>query len=94
MAISDLIPWNNRSREMTTQRGNDVHPVLALHREIDNDHIRVMAAVHPVSGCDVSGIKNRIDAGVFENAPASLVYDRMIVDDQSTGHGTISPSRG
>jgi HSP20 family protein len=37
MAISDLIPWNNnnRSREMTTQRGNDVHPVLALHREMN-----------------------------------------------------------
>jgi HSP20 family protein len=35
MAISDLIPWNNRSREMTTQRGSDVHPVLALHREMN-----------------------------------------------------------
>jgi HSP20 family protein len=35
MAIKDLIPWNNRSREMTTQRGNDVHPFLALHREMN-----------------------------------------------------------
>jgi hypothetical protein len=35
MAIKDLIPWNSRSREMTTQRGNDVHPFLALHREMN-----------------------------------------------------------
>lgn len=35
MAIKDLIPWNNRSREMTTPRGNDVHPFLALHREMN-----------------------------------------------------------
>ncbi len=35
MAIKDLIPWNTRSREMTTPRGNDVHPFLALHREMN-----------------------------------------------------------
>jgi len=35
MAIKDLIPWNSRSREMATQRGNDVHPFLALHREMN-----------------------------------------------------------
>ena len=67
---------------------------LALHREIDDDHIRLVAAVHPVSGRDVTGIENRIDARVFENAPAALVYDRMVVDDQNTGHGAIPPSRG
>ena len=35
MAIKDLIPWNNRNRDMATTRGNDVHPVLALHREMN-----------------------------------------------------------
>ena len=35
MAIKDLIPWNSGSRAMTTQRGTDVHPFLALHREMN-----------------------------------------------------------
>jgi HSP20 family protein len=35
MAITDLIPWNNKSREVTTQRGSDIHPFLALHREMN-----------------------------------------------------------
>ena len=35
MAIKDLIPWNNRSGEVSTQRGNDVHPLFALHREMN-----------------------------------------------------------
>lgn len=35
MAMKDLIPWNNRSREITTQRDNDIHPFLALHREMN-----------------------------------------------------------
>jgi HSP20 family protein len=35
MAIKDLIPWNNRSGEISTQRGNDVHRFLALHREMN-----------------------------------------------------------
>jgi HSP20 family protein len=34
MAIKDLIPWNNRSRDMSTH-GNDIHPFLALHREMN-----------------------------------------------------------
>ena len=35
MAIKDLIPWNNRSGEVSTRRGNDVHPLFALHREMN-----------------------------------------------------------
>jgi HSP20 family protein len=35
MAIKDLIPWNNTNREISTRRGNDVHPFLALHREMN-----------------------------------------------------------
>jgi HSP20 family protein len=35
MAIKDLIPWNNTNREIGTRRGNDVHPFLALRREMN-----------------------------------------------------------
>src|SRR4051794_16696596 len=34
MAITDLIPWN-RARSPGSVRGNDVHPFLALHREMN-----------------------------------------------------------
>ena len=34
MAIKDLIPWNNRGREVGFQRGIDIHP-FALHREMN-----------------------------------------------------------
>jgi HSP20 family molecular chaperone IbpA len=35
MAIKDLIPWNNKEREVGFQRATDVHPFLALHREMN-----------------------------------------------------------
>jgi hypothetical protein len=35
MAIKDLIPWNNRGREVGFQRGADIHPFYALHREMN-----------------------------------------------------------
>ena len=35
MGIKDLIPWNNRGREVGFQRGTDIHPVFALHREMN-----------------------------------------------------------
>ena len=35
MAIKDLIPWNNRGREVGIHRGTDVHPFFALHREMN-----------------------------------------------------------
>jgi HSP20 family protein len=35
MAIKDLIPWNNKGREVGFQRADDVHPFLALHREMN-----------------------------------------------------------
>ena len=35
MAIKDLIPWNNRGREVGTYRGADIHPFFALHREMN-----------------------------------------------------------
>jgi HSP20 family protein len=35
MAIKDLIPWNNKGREVGFQRGSDVHPFVALHREMN-----------------------------------------------------------
>src|ERR1700681_3770474 len=35
MAIKDLIPWNNRGREVGFQRGTDIHPFFTLHREMN-----------------------------------------------------------
>ncbi|MDP3692774.1 Hsp20/alpha crystallin family protein [Bradyrhizobium sp.] len=35
MAIKDLIPWSSRGREVGSQRGTDVHPFFALHREMN-----------------------------------------------------------
>src|SRR5437879_6959319 len=35
MTIKDLIPWNNKGREVGFQRASDVHPFLALHREMN-----------------------------------------------------------
>ena len=35
MAIKDLIPWNNRGREVGIRREADVHPFFALHREMN-----------------------------------------------------------
>ena len=35
MAIKDLIPWNNKGREVGFQRSTDVHPFFTLHREMN-----------------------------------------------------------
>jgi len=35
MAIKDLIPWNNRAREVGFERSSDIHPLFALHREMN-----------------------------------------------------------
>jgi HSP20 family protein len=35
MAIKDLIPWNDRGRELGIHRGSDIHPFFALHREMN-----------------------------------------------------------
>ena len=35
MAIRDLIPWNNRGRDVSVRRGEEVNPFLALHREVN-----------------------------------------------------------
>src|SRR3981189_796498 len=35
MAIKDLIPWNNGGREVAFQRGANIHPFFALHREMN-----------------------------------------------------------
>ena len=35
MAISDLIPWNNRGRQVGVRRGDEANPFLTLHREMN-----------------------------------------------------------
>jgi HSP20 family protein len=34
MAITDIIPWT-KGREVDTRRDSDMHPFLALHREMN-----------------------------------------------------------
>lgn len=35
MAIKDLIPWNNRGRDLSVRRIEETNPVLTLHREMN-----------------------------------------------------------
>ena len=35
MAIRDLVPWNNRGREVSGRRDEEPHPILSLHREMN-----------------------------------------------------------
>ena len=35
MAIKDLMPWNNRGREIGMHRGAEANPFLTLHREMN-----------------------------------------------------------
>ena len=35
MAIRDLVPWNNRGREVGMRRGEEGNPFLTLHREMN-----------------------------------------------------------
>ena len=35
MAIRDLVPWNNRGREVSGRRDEVSHPILSLHREMN-----------------------------------------------------------
>ena len=36
MAIRDLVPWNNRGREVNPRRDEvSHHPILSLHREMN-----------------------------------------------------------
>jgi HSP20 family protein len=35
MAVRDLIPWNNRGRDVTARRGEEISPFLTLHREMN-----------------------------------------------------------
>jgi HSP20 family protein len=34
MAMKDLIPWN-KNRDLEARRDSDIHPILALHREMN-----------------------------------------------------------
>jgi HSP20 family protein len=35
MALRDLIPWNDRGREMSVHRGEETNPFFTLHREMN-----------------------------------------------------------
>jgi HSP20 family protein len=35
MAVRDLISWNNRGRDVTARRGEEISPFLTLHREMN-----------------------------------------------------------
>src|SRR5207247_1515438 len=46
MAMRDLIPWN-RGREMTTRRGEELNPLLMMHREMNRLFDDVMRGFDP-----------------------------------------------
>ena len=64
----------------------------ALHGEIDDDDVGMVAAVEAITRGRVARFEHALDAGVFQHAAASLQHDRMIVDDQNAGHGPPSRS--
>ena len=35
MPIKDLIPWNNRGRDVSLRRSEGMNPFLGLHREVN-----------------------------------------------------------
>ena len=35
MAMRDLVPWNNRGREVSARRNEEANPFLSLHREMN-----------------------------------------------------------
>src|SRR5581483_408412 len=65
---------------------------LALHGEVDNHHVRFVTAVAPIPRSRVARLENVVHPDIFENAPASLQHDRMIVDDEDAAHGVASLS--
>ena len=58
----------------------------ALHREVDDHDVGVVAAVEAVAGGNIAGAEHGFYAGVLEHAPAALQHNRMIVDDEDAGH--------
>ena len=64
----------------------------ALHGEIDDDDVGMVAAVEAITRGRVARLEHALDAGVLQHAAASLQHDRMIVDDQNAGHGPPSRS--
>ena len=64
----------------------------ALHGEIDDHHVGMVAAVEAIAGRHVARLEHGRDTRVLQHAPAALQDDRMIVDDQDAGHGLPSRS--
>jgi len=47
MTMRDLIPWN-RGRDMTTRRGEELNPLLMMHREMNRLSMMSFAASAPL----------------------------------------------
>ena len=67
---------------------DDVEPAepASLHREIDDDDVRTMAAIEAIAGFDVARLEHTLDTGILQHVPAPLQHDRVIVNDQDAGH--------
>src|SRR5215471_7560095 len=63
-----------------------------LHREVNDYHVRTVAAVEAIAGDCVASFVHGLDARVLEHAAAPLQHDRMIVDDQNASHDLLSRS--
>jgi hypothetical protein len=79
MAIKDLIPWNNRGREVGLQRGTDIHPFFALHREMNRSPF--------------ASDFGRCVACATRTAPRSSPLERTSRSDPSMTSGAGCPGR-
>ena len=52
MAIRDLVPWNNRSRDVSTRRSEEANPFLTLHREMNRLFDDAFRGLDLTSGTD------------------------------------------
>ena len=69
MAIKDLIPWNHKAREVSFQRTPEVHPFLALHREMNRMFDEVFR------GFDVAPF------GLASRAPDGLGWPQIDIEE-------------
>ena len=64
------------------------------HRQVDDDDVGLLRAIEAEAVGEGLRLDDLVDAGIFEQLPAALQHDRVIVDDQHTGHDSPRTSSG
>ena len=64
------------------------------HGEIDDDQVRLLAAIEAEAVGETLGLHDALYAGEFQQLAATLQNDRMVVDDEDLSHDTWMPSLG